>query len=145
MESKLILKNVKLLFIEIKDKDFGSSITIDVTDDAIRNTIEEFYNKEGLKPKFKDYTNKETGITTKQYSIKLATFVNVQDEAGNDYNLDALEVKAHDIKLGFGAEVNVAIRTYEYDNKFGKGKSASVSAMKIVKGAEIKDDMADLM
>ncbi|MBO7735182.1 MAG: hypothetical protein J6S67_21640 [Methanobrevibacter sp.] len=146
MENKLILKDVKLLFVEIKDKDFGSSITIDVTDDKIRKAIEDYYNAEGINPKFKEYTNKETGTVTKQYSIKLASFVKVQDEAGAEYDLDALETKAREVKFVFGSRVNVAIRAYEYDNKFGKGKSASVSAVKIVKGAEaIKDDMEDLM
>lgn len=141
---KLIVKNAKVLFVEIKDKDFGSSITIDVTDDAIRQPIEDYYNAEGLKPKFKDYTNKETGAITKQYSVKLASFVKVQDEAGNEYTLDEVETKQSSIKLVFGSIVNLAIRSYEYDNKFGKGKSASVSAIKIVKGSEIKNDMNEL-
>lgn len=146
MENKLILKDVKVLFVEIKDKDFGSSITIDVTNPTLRKAIEDFYGKEGLTPKFKDYTNKESGEITTQYSIKLASFVKVQDESGAEYNLDELETKARDIKFVFGSKVNVAIRAYDYDNKFGKGKSASVSAVKIVKGAEaIKDDMDDLV
>lgn len=145
MENKLILKDVKLLFVEIKDKDFGSSITIDVTEDNLRKAIEEYYKAEGITPKFKDYTNKETGVTTKQYSVKLASFVTVLDEAGAEYDLDALETKARDIKFTFGSHVNVAIRAYEYDNKFGKGKSASATAVKIVKGVDLKDDMADLM
>lgn len=143
MENKLVLKNVKVLFVEIKDKDFGSSITIDVTDKDLQNQITDFYNAEGLTPKFKDYTNKD-GKQTKQFSIKLATFIKVQDEAGVDYNLDELETKANDIKFTFGSIVNVAIRTYLYNNKFGSGKSSSVSAIKIVKGAEIKNDMEEL-
>ena len=145
MENKLIVKDVKTLFVEIKDKDFGSSITIDVTDDAIRNEIEQFYTSNGLSPKFKDYTNKKTGEVTKQCSIKLASFVKVQDEAGVEFTLDELEDKAKIVGLGFGSIINLAIRPYEYDNKFGKGKSASVSAIKIVKNAEFKDDMSELM
>lgn len=141
---KLILKGAKVLFIEINDKDFGSSITIDVTNPEVRSAIESYYASEGLTPKFKDYTNKNTGEVTKQYSIKLATFVKIQDEAGNEYTLDEVEGKLAQIKLAFGAEVNLAIRSYEYDNKFGQGKSASVSALKVVKGAELKDDMSEL-
>lgn len=141
---KLILKGAKVLFIEINDKDFGSSITLDVTDGEMRSAIETYFAGEGLVPKFKEYTNKNTGEVTKQFSIKLASFVKVQDEAGNEYSLDEVEKKIHDIKLAFGAIVNVAIRSYDYDNKFGKGKSASVSALKITKGAELKDDMAEL-
>lgn len=144
-QSKLILKNVKLLFIEINDKDFGSSITLDVTDDAVRKQIEDFYASEGLQPKFKDYTNKKSGEVTKQYSIKLATFVKIQDEEGIEYDLDTIEGKTREAKLAFGAELNVVIRPYNYDNKFGKGKSVSISAVKIVKGADLKDDMEDLM
>lgn len=141
---KLILKGAKVLFIELKDKDFGSSITIDVTDGTMRSAIETYYAGEGLTPKFKDYTNKNTGEVTKQFSIKLASFVKIQDEAGNEYSIDDVENKLSQIKLAFGAIVNLAIRSYEYDNKFGKGKSTSVSALKITKGAELKDDMQDL-
>ena len=141
---KLILKGAKVLFIEINDKDFGSSITIDVTNPEVRSKIESYYASEGISPKFKDYTNKTTGEVTKQYSIKLATFVKIQDESGNEYTLDEVEGKLAQIKLAFGAEVNLAIRSYEYDNKFGQGKSASVSALKVVKGAELKDDMSEL-
>lgn len=146
MESnKLVLKNVKLLFIEIKDKDFGSSITIDVSDAKVKSEIEAFYASQGITPKFKDYTNEKTNESTKQFSVKLASFVKIQDEAGLDYDLDVIENNLHTAKLGYGAELNVAIRPYDYDNKFGKGRSASVSAIKIVKGAEFKDDMDDLI
>lgn len=145
MENKLILKDVKLLFVEIKDKDFGSSITIDVTDDTVRKSIEDYYKAEGITPKFKDYTNKETGVVTKQYSVKIASFASIQDEKGNEYSLDDAETKAREIKFVFGSLANIAVRAYEYDNKFGKGKSASATAIKITKGAELKDDMSDLM
>lgn len=141
---KLILKGAKVLFIELNDKDFGSSLTIDVTDGTMRSAIETYYASEGLTPKFKDYTNKKTGEVTKQFSVKLASFVKIQDEAGNEYSIDDVEKKLSQIKLAFGAIVNLAIRSYDYDNKFGKGKSASVSALKITKGAELKDDMQDL-
>lgn len=142
---KLIIKDAKVLFVEIKDADFGSSITIDVNDENMRKDIEQYFNAEGLTPKFKEYTNKETGETTKQFSIKLATFVKVQDEAGNEYNLDELEKHQRDAKLAYGSKVNIAIRSYDYNNKFGQGKSASAVAIKITKGAEFKDDMADLL
>lgn len=141
---KLVLKGVKVLFVEINDKDFGSSITIDVTDETVRSAIETYFAGESLSPKFKDYTNKKTGEVTKQFSIKLASFIKIQDESGNEYELDAIENKLSQIKLGYGAIVNLAIRPYDYDNKFGKGRSASVSALKITKGAELKDDMQDL-
>ena len=141
MESNnLILKNVKLLFIELNDKDFGSSITIDVTDETIRNQIEQFYSSEGLTPKFKDYTNAKSGEVTKQYSVKLASFVTFSDKDNHLYNIDHLNPA--EIKLGFGAQINMVIRPYNYDNKFGNGKSASATAIRVVKGAEIKSDMS---
>lgn len=141
MESNnLILKNVKLLFIELNDKDFGSSITIDVTDEKIRKEIEQFYTSEGLTPKFKDYTNAKSGESTKQYSVKLASFAEFRDEDDKSFNID--NVNPADIKLGFGAEINVVIRPYKYDNKFGAGKSASATAIRVVKGADIKSDMS---
>lgn len=142
---KLIIKDAKVLFVEIKDADYGSSITIDASDENMRKNIEQYFQQEGLTPKFKEYTNEKTGETTKQFSIKLATFVKVQDEDGNDYDLDGIEKHQRDAKLGYGATINLAIRSYDYENKFGKGKSASASAIRITKGAEFKDDMADLL
>ena len=141
----LIIKNAKLLFVEINDKDFGSSITIDVTEPEMQNLITDYYTKAGLNPKFKDYVNGKTGETTKQFSVKIASFANIQTEDGETLTLDDAENKVSAIKLGFGAIVNIAIKPYEYDNKFGKGKSASVSAIRIVKGAEIKNAMSELM
>ena len=144
MENKLILKGVKVLFVEINEPDFGSSITIDATDESIRQQIEAFNNAQGLKTRFKEYVGKD-GKSTMQYSVRLAKFVSVQDEAGNTYDgLDAVEPVAKQIKFTFGSEINLAVKAYEYDNKFGKGKSASVSAIRIVKGAEVKNVMDDL-
>lgn len=143
-DNSLIIKNVKVLFVEVNDKDFGSNITIDVTDDSIRSQIESFYTERGLNPKFKEFTSKE-GKTTKQFSIKLAPFISVLDESGITYDgLDALEEVAKTIKLVYGSEINLAIKIYEYNNKFGAGKSASVSAIRIVKGAEGKNIMNEL-
>lgn len=143
-DNKLIIKNVKVLFVEVNDKDFGSNITIDVTDDSVRSQIETFYAGRGMNPKFKDFTSKE-GKTTKQFSIKLAPFISVLDESGVTYDgLDALEEVAKTIKLVYGSEINLAVKIYEYNNKFGSGKSASVSAIRIVKGAEGKNVMDEL-
>lgn len=143
-DNMLIVKGVKVLFVEIKDKDFGSNVTIDVTDDAIRSQIEAFYTANGMNPKFKEFTSKD-GKTTKQFSIKLASFISVQDEDGVTYEgIDALEEIAKSIRFVYGSEINLAIKSYEYNNKFGAGKSASVSAIRIVKGAETKSVMAEL-
>lgn len=141
----LILKNIKLLFVEINDKDFGSSITVDVTEPELQNQITTFYANAGLNPKFKDYTNGKTGETTKQFSVKIASFATIQTESGEILSLDEVEGKTSQYNLAFGATVNIAIKPFEYDNKFGKGKSASVSAIRIVNGAELKNGMSELM
>ena len=123
MESKeLILKHVNVIFSELADKGFGRSITIDVTDADLQAQIVDWSEANGVKPKFKDYTNKE-GKTTKQYTIKLSEYTQIEGK-------DGLTEK----NLGFGAIVNVNIRAFEYSNKFGKGKSSSASGIFIVEG-----------
>ena len=123
MESKeLILKHVNVIFSELADKGFGRSITIDATDPELQGQIVDWSEANGVKPKFKDYTNKE-GKTTKQYTIKLSEYTQIDGK-------DGLTEK----NLGFGAIVNVNIRAFEYSNKFGKGKSSSASGIFIVEG-----------
>lgn len=123
MESKeLILKHANVIFSELADKGFGRSITIDVTDPDLQKQITDWSEANGLTPKFKDYTNKD-GKTTKQYSIKLTDYTQIDGK-------DGLGEK----NLGYGAIVNVNIRSFEYSNKFGKGKSSSASGIFIVEG-----------
>lgn len=151
MES-LTLKNVKVLFTEFENPNFGSSLTLDVTDDEVRKSIEDFYKKNSINKgvaKIKDYTNPETKETTKQFTIKIAEFVELVPENGS--RDDALKgireiaSLARDIKFGRGAIINVAIRSYEYNNSFGAGVSASAVAVVIVKSADFKNALDDLM
>lgn len=151
MES-LNLKGVKVLFTEYNNADFGSSITLDVTDDSVRTEVEKFYTENNINKgvaKIKEYTNTETGETTKQYTIKLAEFVEVLPEGaektGIIRGIDEVAKVARDIKLGRGATINIAIRPYEYNNTFGTGISASAVAIVIVKGADFKSAFDDLM
>lgn len=151
MES-LNLKGVKVLFTEYNNKDFGSSVTLDVTNDEVRSAIEKFYADNNINKgvaKIKEYTNTETGETTKQYSVKLADFVEVVPEGKTREEsikgVDELAKVARDNKFGRGAIVNIAIRTYEYNNNFGQGISASAVAIVVVKGAEFKSALDDLM
>lgn len=146
---KLVIENVKIIFAELKDKEFGSRITIDVTDKAIQDQITKWGEDNGVSVNFKDYTNEETGETTKQYSMKLAQFVNVvpADASREDMieGIDALAEKGlRSLKIGRGAEVKIVASSYEYENKFGKGVSASVTALRVNKCAEFTSD-SDLL
>lgn len=119
MEKELILKHIKVVFAELEDKGFGTSLTLDVTDPAIQKQISEWVkanNINGGTARFKDYTNKD-GVTTKQYNVKLSKYTDIKGDANG---------------LGYGAVVNIALRSYAYDNQFGKGISASAAAIFIV-------------
>lgn len=122
MENELILKHVKVIFAELEDKKgFGTSITIDATEPEVQKTISDWVkanNINGGVAKFKDYTNKD-GETTKQYNFKISKFTEIAGPYEDD--------------LGFGAEINLVARPYTYDNQFGKGTSASLSAVFVTK------------
>lgn len=117
---ELILNHVKVLFVELDSKNpFGTSITIDATEPEIRDKIIKWAKENKLNnPKFKEYTNEKTNQTTIQYSLKLAKFVQINDE-------DA---------LGYGSLVNILVRAYDYENTFGKGTSKSVLSIFVVEG-----------
>lgn len=121
MEKEIVLKHVKVVFAELEDKGFGVNITIDVTDPALQEQITKWVKENkinGGEPKFKDYTNKN-GETVKQYNIKLSKYTE-------------FDAKDPSFELGFGSVINLVARAYEYENKFGKGVSASVSAIYIL-------------
>lgn len=144
---QLILKNVKVLFTEFKNKDFGSSITIDVADDKIRSSVEEFVkekNIKGGKLNVKDYTNPDTKEETKQLTLKLAEFASVLTANEELEGIDAIASQARKIGLGRGAVVDLVYSPFEYDNNFGKGVSASITAIKITTPA-VSKNAADLL
>ena len=123
MEKTIILKNQKVVFAELEDKGFGKSLTIAV-DAAAKKAIEAWVkenNINGGTAKFKTYTNENTKETTEQYSFKFSKFT---------------QIEPVDAKLGFGAVVNLQARAYDYDNKFGKGTSASLSGVYVVTPAK---------
>ena len=118
----IVLKGVNVIFSELKDKGYGRSITIDATKPEIQKQITDWVkanNINGGTPKFKDYTDKE-GKTTKQYTFKLSEYTQI---AGKD-----LDEKS----LGYGAVINLQARAFEYENKFGKGISASLDGIFII-------------
>lgn len=118
----IVLKGVNVIFSELTDKGYGRSITIDASKPEIQKQITDWVkanNINGGTPKFKDYTDKE-GKITKQYSFKLSEYTQI---AGKD-----LDEKS----LGYGAVINLQARAFEYDNKFGKGISASLDGIFII-------------
>lgn len=118
----IVLKGVNVIFSELTDKGYGRSITIDATKPEIQKQITDWVkanNINGGTPKFKDYTDKE-GKTTKQYNFKLSEYTQI---AGKD-----LDEKS----LGYGAVINLQARAFEYENKFGKGISASLDGIFII-------------
>ena len=93
-------------------------------DDNLRAKIEAWVkenNINGGKAKIKDYTNEKTGVTTKQYQFRLSDYTDIDGK-------DGLGEK----DLGYGAVINLCARPFEYDNKFGKGISASLRGVFIV-------------
>lgn len=120
------LFDVKVIFADLEDRGFGRNIVIDATDQATQDAITMWVkdnNINGGKAHFKDYTTKE-GVETKQYTFKLSNYT----QFGGDNNLD-------EKSLGYGAIINLLASAYDYDNKFGKGTSASLRAVYVKEGA----------
>ena len=120
------LFDVKVIFADLEDRGFGRNIVIDATDESTQAAISIWCkdnNINGGVAKFKDYTTKD-GVATKQYTFKLSQYT----QFGGKDNLDE---KA----LGYGAIINLLASAYDYDNKFGKGTSASLRAVYVKEGA----------
>lgn len=137
-KTKIKLTNVKVLFANLEDEGFGTSITIDATDENIQKNItawvEENKIGKGAKagiPNFKEYTN-DSGVTTKQFTFK----INDNTKFGYAEGLSQSD-------LAWGATVSIVANSFEYDNKFGKGMSQSLSAVYVSKPARTSGD-ADL-
>ena len=119
----LTLKNVKVIFADLEDRGYGRSITIDCTDPEVADIIKDWCKVTGVnggKANIKEYKNKETGETTLQYNFKLSKFTEIEYKEGIAE------------RLGWGAVINLTARSYEYDNKFGKGVGASLAAVFVV-------------
>lgn len=128
MNKEITLKHVPIIFTELKDKGYGLSITIDATDPAVKSAIEKWVadnNIKGGKAKIKEYVAKD-GKKTLQYQFKVSEYTKIQ---GKDEKWGAEQ-------LGFGAVVNLTARAFEYENKFGKGVSASLAGIFIVEPAK---------
>lgn len=125
----LVLKHVSVIFSELDDKGFGRNIVINADEPEVQEAIKAWVAKNNInggEAKFKDYTNKD-GLTTKQYTFKLSEYTEIK------YKSADVEDKGG---LGYGSLINLQARAYEYDNKFGKGVSASLDAIFVIEPAK---------
>ena len=142
-EPKLRIDKAQIIFANLEDSGFGTSLTIKVTPE-IEDKVTKFWEVNQIgnektvigEPNFKMYEQ------TKQLSLKVndaTKFAGV-----NGLNTD---------NLGFGATVNFILNAFEYNNKFTKGQTyvgASLSAVVILSGrktgadADLNELMGDL-
>lgn len=128
-EKTLVLKHVSVIFSELTDKGFGRNIVINADEPEVQEAIKTWVAKNNInggEAKFKDYTNKD-GVTTKQYTFKLSEYTDIK------YKSAEVEEKGG---LGYGSVINLQARAYEYDNKFGKGISASLDAIFVIEAGK---------
>ena len=134
---KIYLKNVKVVFANLQDEGFGRSITIDATEPEIQKQIEEWVatNNIGKAPN-QGVANFKTYEDTVQYAFKI-----------NDSTKFVYANGLSETDLGYRAEVSLAANAFDYDNKFGKGTSSSLSAVVVQKGKATgaDSDIAELM
>lgn len=133
--TKLVLRDAKVIFANLTDEGFGTSITIDATDEKVRDQISEWVatNKIGKDnpgvANFKEYIPEDSDEVTYQFSFKI-----------NDYTkykgMEALTKE----NLGYGAMIDLVANPFFFDNKFGKGVSQSLSAVLIKSGTQSSAD-----
>lgn len=138
--NKLKLKNVKVVFFNPEDEGFGTSITIDCTDEDVKKQITDWVKENNIGKdnpgvaNIKEYTNDE-GKTTYQFAFKI-----------NEYTRYAGVNGLGKDDLGFGATVDLIASAYTYNNKFTSGKDRvgqSATAIVVRSGASTGGD-ADL-
>lgn len=121
----LTLKHVKVIFADLEDRGYGRSVTIDVTDPETKKLVEDWCEVTGVnggKANIKEYKDKDGNVTL-QYNFKLSKFTEIEYKEGIAE------------RLGYGAVINLTARAFEYDNKFGKGISASLASVFVVEPA----------
>lgn len=140
-KAKLTLKDVKVVFFNPVDEGFGTTVTIDATDQAVRDSITTWVKENNIGkdtpgvPKFKEYQPDE-GDKVIQYAFH----INDNTRYGSTCGLTKDDI-------GWGARITITARAYEWDNKFGKGVSQSASAIVVLKGASTggDEDLAELL
>lgn len=133
---KIYLKGVKVVFANIEDEGFGRSITIDATDKETKKAIEAWVKENKIGKEHPGEANFKTYEDTIQYSFRL-----------NDNTKFVGRSGLTEKDLGYGATVSLAANAFDYDNKYGKGTSASLSAVVIEKGKSsgADADLAELL
>lgn len=138
--NKLKLKNVKVVFFNPVDEGFGTSITIDCTDEAVKQQIVDWVKENNIGKdnpgvaNIKEYTP-EGGDTTYQFAFKINDFTRYAGVNGLSKD-----------DIGFGSRVDIIATAYDYNNKFTAGKTKrgqSASAIVVRSGASSGGD-ADL-
>lgn len=143
-ETKLKLKNVKVVFFNPTDEGFGTSITIDCTDEEVKKQIVEWVKDNNIGKdnpgvaNIKEYTN-DSGETTLQFAFKI-----------NEYTKYAGVNGLGKDDIGYGAKIDLIAQAYTYNNKFTGGKDRvgqSASAIVVRSGASsgADADLAELL
>lgn len=139
--TKIKLTNVKVIFYSPTDEGFGTSITIDCTPPEVEKQIVDWVKSNNIGKQnpgvanIKEYTN-DAGETTRQFQFKLND--KTQYAGVNGLTQD---------DIGYGAVVDLIANSFNFDNKFGKGVSQSVSAIVVRSGSNTggQADLAELL
>lgn len=140
--TKLKLQKVKVVFFnDDPESDFGQSITIDCTDEAVEKLIVDWVKENNIGKDNPGVANIkpyefDDGRKTRQYNIKINDFTKYAGING---------LGKEDI--GRGAVVDLIANAYPYNNKFTGGKTRigqSASAIVVRSGATSADGEADL-
>lgn len=137
MSERIRLNNVEVVFANLDDTGYGKSITIAATDPEVVKEITDWVvenkigkgDKAGV-PNFKEYEGR------KQYAFKI-----------NDYTRFAGLNGLTQNNLGYGARISLIAQAFNWENKFGKGTSSSLTAVVVEKAANSASDgdLAELL
>lgn len=137
MSTKIRIDDVEVVFANLDDVGYGKSITVSAVDKDVEKAITEWVKENNIGkgdkagvPNFKEYEGR------KQYAFKI-----------NDYTRFAGLNGLTQNNLGFGAQITLIASAFEWENKFGKGVSSSLTAVLVKKAANSAsdDDMAELL
>lgn len=146
-DNLLVIKDVPVLFSNFdKDDEFGRSITIDATDQTVRDEITNWVkrNNVGLitsgrnknestykpEPNFKEYNE------TIQYTLKL------NKNTDPAFKSECGEASLKDVR--YTARISLVAQAFKFDNKFGSGISASVISVALTSKPQGTDGTAEL-
>ena len=146
-DNLLVIKDVPVLFSNFdKDDEFGRSITIDVTDQSVRDAIADWVkrNNVGLitsgrnknvatykpEPNFKEHND------TIQYTLKL------NKNTDPAFKSECGEATLKDVR--YTARISLVAQAFKFDNKFGSGNSASVISVALTSKPQGTDGTAEL-